>query len=69
MVRYNQTKRGFHPLVCVPTTQEYRQLANIHVKPTDNVLEGAMRQQGPPTLPGDHLCYRGQEVAIEVLGV
>jgi SAM-dependent methyltransferase len=39
MVRYNQTKRGFHPLVCVPTTQEYRQLANIHVKPTDNVLE------------------------------
>jgi hypothetical protein len=38
-MRYNQTKRGYHPLICVPTTQEYRQLANIHVKPTDNVLE------------------------------
>jgi hypothetical protein len=39
MVRYNQTRRGHHPLICVPTTQQYRELANIHVKPTDVVLE------------------------------
>ena len=39
MVRYNQTNRGRHALICVPTTQQYRELANIHVKPTDVVLE------------------------------
>jgi len=39
MVRYNQTNRGRYPLICVPTTQQYRELANIHVKPTDVVLE------------------------------
>ena len=38
MVRHNLRQRP-HPLVCVPTTQEYRQQANKYVTSADVVLE------------------------------
>ena len=39
MVRHNLKRARAHPLVCVPTTQEYRQQANKYVTSSDVVLE------------------------------